>query len=44
MVGSLMLQVAYGYEPQSPQDQFYTEVQLTFENAVLAAMQTSKRA
>ncbi|CEL59153.1 O-methylsterigmatocystin oxidoreductase OS=Aspergillus flavus (strain ATCC 200026 / FGSC A1120 / NRRL 3357 / JCM 12722 / SRRC 167) GN=ordA PE=2 SV=1 [Rhizoctonia solani AG-1 IB] len=41
MVGSLMLQVAYGYEPQSPQDQFYTEVQLTFENAVLAAMQTN---
>ncbi|CAE6365872.1 unnamed protein product [Rhizoctonia solani] len=41
-VGSLMLQVAYGYEPQSPQDRFFKEAQLAFQRALLAGMQTSE--
>ncbi|CAE6398837.1 unnamed protein product [Rhizoctonia solani] len=39
--GSLMLQVAYGYEPQSHHDRLLKEAQVTFENAVLAGMQTN---
>ncbi|CAE6358775.1 unnamed protein product [Rhizoctonia solani] len=40
-IGSLMFQVAYGYEPQSPQDQFFKGAQLAFQRALLAGMQTN---
>ncbi|KEP51986.1 cytochrome P450 family protein [Rhizoctonia solani 123E] len=39
--GSLMLQLAYGYKPQSPQDPFFKEAVLAFHNATLAGMQTN---
>ncbi|ELU37534.1 cytochrome P450 domain-containing protein [Rhizoctonia solani AG-1 IA] len=31
-MGSLMLQLAYGYKPQTPQDNFFEEAQLAFHN------------
>ncbi|ELU40496.1 cytochrome P450 [Rhizoctonia solani AG-1 IA] len=40
-VGSLMLQVAYGYEPQSSDDHFFKTAQSAFEHGVQAAMQTN---
>ncbi|CUA71519.1 O-methylsterigmatocystin oxidoreductase [Rhizoctonia solani] len=40
-VGSSMLQLAYGYEPKSPEDHFLKEVQSTIHNVVSAAMQTN---
>ncbi|ELU38734.1 hypothetical protein AG1IA_07236 [Rhizoctonia solani AG-1 IA] len=40
-IGSLMLQLAYGYKPRDPQDRFYTEVKLATRNIVEAAMQTN---
>ncbi|GAB1526492.1 hypothetical protein RhiTH_009659 [Rhizoctonia solani] len=40
-VGSLMLQVAYGYEPQSSDDHFFKTAQSAFEHGVQAAMQTT---
>ncbi|CAE6539432.1 unnamed protein product [Rhizoctonia solani] len=40
-MGSSMLQLAYGYKPQSPQDPFFKEAVLAFHNATLAGMQTN---
>ncbi|KAF8680373.1 Cytochrome p-450 [Rhizoctonia solani] len=40
-MGSLMLQLAYGYKPQTPQDNFFEEAQLAFHNVHVASMQTS---
>nr|QDJ74249.1 cytochrome P450-9 [Thanatephorus cucumeris] len=40
-IGSLMLQLAYGYKPRDPKDRFYTEVKLAARNVVEAAMQTN---
>ncbi|KAF8708054.1 cytochrome P450, partial [Rhizoctonia solani] len=40
-IGSLMLQLAYGYKPRDPQDRFYTQVKLATRNTVEAAMQTN---
>ncbi|CAE6467599.1 unnamed protein product [Rhizoctonia solani] len=40
-MGSSMLQLAYGYKPQNPQDPFFKEVVLAFHNAALAGMQTN---
>ncbi|KAJ1300653.1 hypothetical protein OPQ81_002301 [Rhizoctonia solani] len=40
-MGSLMLQLAYGYKPQDHQDQFFKEARLAFHNVMSAAMQTN---
>ncbi|KEP46282.1 cytochrome P450 family protein [Rhizoctonia solani 123E] len=40
-MGSLMLRLAYGYQPQDPQDQFLKELKLAFHNVLSAGMQTS---
>ncbi|CAE6358443.1 unnamed protein product [Rhizoctonia solani] len=40
-MGSLMLRLAYGYEPQDPRDPFFTEAQLAAHNVVEAGMQTN---
>ncbi|KAG8727691.1 hypothetical protein FRC11_012688 [Ceratobasidium sp. 423] len=42
-MGSLMMQLAYGYKPQDSQDPFFKEAKLAFHNLVLASMQTSAR-
>ncbi|QRW26340.1 cytochrome P450 family protein [Rhizoctonia solani] len=39
--GSSMLQVAYGYESQGPDDPFFTMAKLAFEHALHAGMQTT---
>ncbi|KAF8729783.1 cytochrome P450 family, partial [Rhizoctonia solani] len=39
--GSSMLQVAYGYESQGPDDPFFTMAKLAFEHALHAGMQTN---
>ncbi|CAE6442861.1 unnamed protein product [Rhizoctonia solani] len=41
VMGSLMLQLAYGYKPQGPQDRFMKELQLAFHNVLSAGMQTN---
>ncbi|CAE6534776.1 unnamed protein product [Rhizoctonia solani] len=41
IMGSSMLQLAYGYKPQSPQDQFFEGAQLAFHNVLSAGMQTN---
>ncbi|KAH7333684.1 cytochrome P450 [Rhizoctonia solani] len=40
-VGSSMLQLAYGYKPESAEDQFFKEAQLTAHNVAVAGMQTN---
>ncbi|CAE6467571.1 unnamed protein product [Rhizoctonia solani] len=40
-MGSLMLELAYGYQPQGAQDQFLKELQLAFHNVLSAGMQTN---
>ncbi|ELU38733.1 cytochrome P450 domain-containing protein [Rhizoctonia solani AG-1 IA] len=41
-LGSMMLQLAYGYKPKTPQDPFMKELQLTVHNVTSASMQTSR--
>ncbi|CAE6335752.1 unnamed protein product [Rhizoctonia solani] len=40
-MGSLMLRLAYGYQPESPDDPFLKDLQLTFHNVFEAGMQTN---
>ncbi|KAJ1300630.1 hypothetical protein OPQ81_002282 [Rhizoctonia solani] len=40
-MGSLMLQLGYGYKPRDPQDQFFREAQLSVHNVVEAGMPTN---
>ncbi|CEL59155.1 O-methylsterigmatocystin oxidoreductase OS=Aspergillus flavus GN=ordA PE=3 SV=2 [Rhizoctonia solani AG-1 IB] len=40
-MGSSMLQLAYGYKPQSAKDGFFKEAQLAFHNIFLATTQTN---
>ncbi|QRW26306.1 cytochrome P450 family protein [Rhizoctonia solani] len=40
-LGSMMLQLAYGYKPKTPQDPFMKELQLTVHNVTSASMQTN---
>ncbi|CAE6477720.1 unnamed protein product [Rhizoctonia solani] len=42
-MGSSMLQLAYGYKPQDPQDPFFKEALLAFHNVMSAGMQTSRK-
>ncbi|CAE6371292.1 unnamed protein product [Rhizoctonia solani] len=41
VVGSSMLQLAYGYKPKSPQDHFFMEMQRTIHNVLSASTQTN---
>ncbi|CAE7154188.1 unnamed protein product [Rhizoctonia solani] len=41
VMGSLMLQLAYGYKPQDSQDRFMKGLQLAFHNVFSAGMQTN---
>ncbi|KAH7333686.1 cytochrome P450 [Rhizoctonia solani] len=40
-MGSLTFQLAYGYQPKDPQDQFLKEAQLSIHNVSSAGMQTN---
>ncbi|CAE6434855.1 unnamed protein product [Rhizoctonia solani] len=40
-MGSSMLQLAYGYKPQDPQDHFFKNANLAFHNAISAGTQTN---
>ncbi|KAH7333662.1 cytochrome P450 [Rhizoctonia solani] len=40
-MGSSMLQLAYGYKPEGPQDPFFKEALLAFHNVMSAGMQTN---
>ncbi|CCO32159.1 hypothetical protein BN14_06213 [Rhizoctonia solani AG-1 IB] len=41
-MGSLMFQLAYGYQPQTPEDKFFKELELAMHSVVSAGTQTSK--
>ncbi|KAJ1300670.1 hypothetical protein OPQ81_002318 [Rhizoctonia solani] len=41
IMGSLMLQLAYGYKAQDSRDRFFKEAQLAFHNVLLAGTQTN---